>query len=243
MNTKEYKRRLDLIKKLAKNRVLLDSNLEIGIYNAIYEGFIWSQNFQDLKALMLCKNKRGGFYVEFGADDGKKNSNSYYLKEIYGWNGILVEPNPDVFDELVKNRCGEILSDDLIFHTNGLEVKFLISGQLSTIEEYVSLDFNASARLEKDTNYIIKKSITLTKLLDKYNAPSEIDFISVDTEGSEFEILSCFDFEKYKVNLFCVEHNNNSKLKEKLRNLFVKHNFQEIVFDENDLDSFYLNKL
>jgi hypothetical protein len=63
-----------------------------------------SQNFQDIWALYENGFKYDGFFVEFGATNGIDGSNTYFLEKDYYWTGILAEPNPNVLDELVKNR-------------------------------------------------------------------------------------------------------------------------------------------
>ena len=63
--------------------------------------------------------------------------------------------------------------------------------------------------MERRLSYpkIQAKTVTLNTLLDEYNAPSVIDYISLDTEGSELKILQAFDFRKWEVRIFSIEHN------------------------------------
>ena len=64
-----------------------------------------AQMFQDLWALFETDMKRGGYFVEFGATDGREISNTYLLEKDYGWQGILAEPNPVWHDALRTNRA------------------------------------------------------------------------------------------------------------------------------------------
>jgi hypothetical protein len=59
-------------------------------------------------------------------------------------------------------------------------------------------------------------------MLNKYNAPKIIDFLSIDTEGSEFKILKNFNFEAYKFRVICIEHNYISKIRKKISMLLKK---------------------
>jgi hypothetical protein len=93
---------------------------------------------------------------------------------------------------------------------------------------------------KNNASKIIKlKSKTLLEFLDENNAPLIIDFLSIDTEGSEFEILSVFNFNRYRINVICTEHNNNLIQKEKLSNLLKNNGYSEIVFEQNSIDSFF----
>ena len=78
-------------------------------------------------------------------------------------------------------------------------------GEPSAIDSHSLLDHHAPTRKQGRTYDV--KTISLLDLLDKHGAPRDIDFISIDTEGSEFEILSKFDFDKYKFKTIAVEHN------------------------------------
>jgi cellulose biosynthesis protein BcsQ len=77
-------------------------------------------------------------------------------------------------------------------------------------------------------------------LLKENDAPINIDFLSIDTEGSEFEILKNFDFDSYKIKLICFEHNHDEVKKNNLNNLLLSNGYKEVLIDTNSLDSFYL---
>lgn len=77
--------------------------------------------------------------------------------------------------------------------------------ELSTISEFNNKDGHSKAR-ENRKNYDVP-TISLTDLLEKYNAPKQIDYLSIDTEGSELEILKSFDFKKYDISIITCEHN------------------------------------
>lgn len=188
---------------------------------------------------MLSNEKQNGYYVEFGADDGIKNSNTFLLNNKFGWNGILAEPNPDVFERCITNRKSDVCKNDLIYDKSGVGIDFCVSGQLSTINEYVENDNMQMERKNNKSRVINIKSKTFVEFLDENNAPSTIDFLSIDTEGSEYAILSVFDFNKYKIHVICVEHNNNVIQKEKIANLLNKYGYTEIAFESNSIDSFF----
>jgi FkbM family methyltransferase len=237
LNHKEQLRILHLIKKVRK--LNLSADLRSKCEDLILTGSVKSQDLQDIKAYILCNEKQNGFYVEFGADDGIKNSNTFLLNQNFAWKGILAEPNPDVFEQCKTNRKSDLCLNDLIYNKTGMDVDFCISGQLSTINGYVENDNMETVRKNNSTKTIKLKTKTLLDVLTENNAPSIIDFLSIDTEGSEFEILSAFDFKKYNINVICFEHNNNIIQKEKIQMLLMNNGYSEVVFEDNSIDCFF----
>ena len=77
--------------------------------------------------------------------------------------------------------------------------------ELSAISEFSDRDKHRESRI-KGTTYDVE-TISLNDLLRKYNAPKRIDYLSIDTEGSEFEILKSFDFSEYDISIITCEHN------------------------------------
>jgi FkbM family methyltransferase len=165
-----------------------------------------SQLGQDLFALANSQMKRAGYFVEFGATDGIKLSNTYLLETSYDWQGILAEPAKVWHSSLQKNRKAKI-SKDVVWSTTGIELLFSQTGinSLSTLTSHKDSDMHQEAR--KDSIEYRVKSISLLDLLETFEAPRFIDFLSIDTEGSEVEILRAFDFTRYTFGSICVEHN------------------------------------
>jgi len=166
-----------------------------------------AQLFQDLLALSLTGEKRGGFFVEFGAADGKFLSNSYLLETKFGWNGILAEPSKAWHDQLTKNRQCRIDSR-CVWTTSGEMLKFSesASNDISTISAFKGADnLDRSDSVEYDV-----ETISLNDLLETHGAPKDFDYLSIDTEGSECTILSSLDFAKWQPRIITVEHNYTS---------------------------------
>lgn len=159
-----------------------------------------------LWVLHETRRKRGGYFVEFGAVDGIALSTTYLLEREYGWHGIVAEPNPAWHAALRNNRTAEV-DFRCVFTTTGATVSFSATAAplLSTIAAYASRDGHAGARRNHQTVQV--ETVSLNDLLATHAAPRDIDFVSVDTEGSEFDILSEFDFNYWNVLLFSIEHN------------------------------------
>jgi FkbM family methyltransferase len=163
---------------------------------------------QDLWVLSETNFKRGGFFVEFGAFDGVKWSNTFLLERYLGWAGILAEPIPR-FHEIVKRNRKAAFSPKCVWSHSGETLSFRVCPKavLSTIE-----GFEESSDHDRSVFEPIRvDTISLNDLLTENGAPRHIDYISVDTEGSELDILSTFDFERFRVDLFSVEHNYSDR--------------------------------
>ena len=165
------------------------------------------QLLQDLWALFELGEKHGGYFVEFGATNGITMSNSHILEKHYGWRGIVAEPNPEYHDRLARERdC--IISHKCVYSKTGEKMTFLCTekAMFSRLEAINPEDHNEEAK-RQNPNEIQVETISLDDLLDEHGAPDEIDYMSVDTEGSELEILNAFDFSRRRVKLFTIEHN------------------------------------
>jgi len=171
-----------------------------------FNGLSKSQIKQDIFILSETGFKRNGFFVEFGATDGVTLSNTYLLESKFDWRGIVAEPLKSKYSELIKNRTCHV-EDLCVWSESGKVLDFneAPNSDLSTIDEFSSSDLHSELRL--GGNIFNVKTISLYDLLEKYNAPRYIDYLSIDTEGSEYEILKNFDFEKYAIKIITCEHN------------------------------------
>jgi FkbM family methyltransferase len=165
-----------------------------------------SQLRQDLFVLHELDFKHGGFFVEFGATNGVDLSNTFILEKKFGWSGILAEPAKVWHAELIQNRSCHI-ETKCVWRSTGEQLTFSETreAELSTITEFVACDGHSEVR--KDALAYSVETISLNDLLEKYNAPRHIDYLSIDTEGSEYEILSGLDFDRYDIKVITCEHN------------------------------------
>lgn len=196
---------------------------------------------QELIAFIL--NGPGGYFVEFGACDGIIGSNTYFLEKYQGWNGVLAEPIPEWFSEIGRNRSSKAFQC-AVHPINGVKLVFKEADQrgLSTLSGYEQVDRHGDQRVSGEGNktYCVT-TITLQQLLIEANAPKQIDFLSIDTEGSEFEILSHFSFEEYVFKFITVEH-NHSKNQDKLKVLMNSKGYVEILPEFSGGDWWFVPK-
>jgi len=194
-----------------------------------------SQLGQDLWVLARTNYKNGGYFVEFGATNGVLLSNTYLLEQSYGWRGLLAEPNPKFWEELNANRTAECRNACISART-GDTVEFLLADAFGTIRDFASSDMHEKIRhaYENDErNIILLETISLADFLQMNNAPREIDYISVDTEGSELAILETFPFDRWRVTHWTVEH-NFSKDREKIFELMTRNGYRRVKAQWDD---------
>ena len=193
----------------------------------------YSQVHQDIDIVEFYKGLRDGFFVDIGATNGIALSNSYLLEKQYGWKGICVEPIPSTFNELVKNRTASCCNR-AVYSTTDEDVEFAIANNhdLSGITECLD---KYKERIDKEGKEVITvKTIRLTDLLDLYNAPPFIHYLSLDTEGSELEILKSVDFDRYTFGRIDVEHNFVEPRRTLMRNQLTSHGYVYMCANEQD---------
>ena len=197
-----------------------------------------SQLGQDIVALAVNRFKKKGFFIEFGATDGFDLSNTYLLEKKYNWTGIVAEPLPAWHSNLRKNRNCTIDTRCLWSSSNqNLEFINKKKKELSTIKIFANSDGHSEVR--KKSNIIKVKSVSLIDLLKFHNAPKIIDYMSIDTEGSELDILQNFPFDNYKFNLISVEHNYGPN-REKLKELLNKNGYKPFLNNLSKWDDWFV---
>lgn len=202
----------------------------------------FSQNLQDVWALMESNFKHGGKFIEFGAADGMNGSNTYLLEKMYGWTGVVSEPLPQHTENLHKIRSCAITTDCVWTKSNKtLEFNVTPELDLSTISGFGNDDEHAEKRKLGTTIQV--KTISLADLISSYFHTNEIDYMSVDTEGSEFQILQAYFTNptslRYKINTISVEHNFHTEKRTAIFNLMNQYGY-ELKFPEfSRWDDFY----
>ena len=196
-----------------------------------------SQAGQDLFALSQLGPKRDGYFVEFGATQGVNLSNSYFFETHLGWNGIVAEPARMWHRELRRNRKCHV-ETRCVWSASGATLRFSEAAELSTVSDYADSDFHAADR--RGTESYEVRTISLNDLLEEYQAPRIIDYLSIDTEGSEFEILNAFDFGKRRFAVITCEH-NHAPHREKIYQLLTGKGYRRIMEEVSKADDWYVH--
>jgi FkbM family methyltransferase len=174
-----------------------------------------SQLGQEFFVLETLGGMRNGFFLDSGASDGVRANNTYLLETAFGWKGICVEPDDSFFAELSRNRSCSCINCCLYDRDDIVE--FVTANTLGGIlDEYhpAHLQYaRRSCNIPDDVNgngkpvTVRKVARTIRSVLQECNAPSVIDYWSLDTEGSELAILKSFPFDEYSFRVLTVEHN------------------------------------
>lgn len=188
-------------------------------------------------------NKRNGFFIDIGAHDGISFSNSLFFEKFNDWSGICIEPNPSVFSKLVSNR--KSINLNVCIGSENKKVKFTqiegYSEMLSGITEKYDV-----RHIERINNTILVKGgekreieVDMIRLNDVDEIKNKkIDFISIDTEGNEFDIISSINFDLLDVKSLVIENNyKDNRIAAYLNSLGF-----ELIY-RLDCDEVFLNKL
>lgn len=171
----------------------------------------YSQYLQDkFLAEQIFPGKTTGVFADLGSYDGVHISNTLFFEQL-GWEGMCVEPLPDAFLKLKENRKCECL-EGCISASKEEYVEFCqVNGFNNMLSGIVSAyDPNHIKRIQdgfteyKDTHEIIKvRNYRFNEVI----APGTIDYLSLDTEGSELSILKSINWKNYKILSISVENN------------------------------------
>lgn len=191
-------------------------------------------------------SKENGVCVDVGAADGIRYSNSRMLIQELGWKGILVEPNINFYnslENLYSNADGIHLMNNAVYNKIGV-MPFYEFGdsehaQVSTLSKEFKKRVEAKhSDLGKYKDPVDIDVITLETVLSKAMAIfGNVDFLSVDCEGVDMEVIQSNNWNRYRPRLVCVEH---SMPKDEL-NKFMESNRYEFLLSTIG-NSFYKNK-
>jgi FkbM family methyltransferase len=180
------------------------------------------------------KNKQNGIYIELGALDGTLYSNTKFFEDTLNWKGILIEPHPDKYKLLQINRPSNFLFNELVScNTEPQNFRYFvdeyasISGVENTIPK-AHIDVWFDKLPYPQTSKLITPK-TLTEIVKSTNI-THIDFLSLDVEGHEYEVLQSWDF-SVPIDLILIE--NPSPV---CRQLLMKNGYKFIQkYEHNEI--------
>lgn len=182
-----------------------------------------SQIEQERWVFAMCNGRRDGRFAEIGAFDGVLHSNSYVLESEHGWKGVCVEPNPALFARLRESRSA-ICLERAVYRESGQILSFIPSQEIGTLAEFAGSDRHADdrARAAATHGLIQVETIGFAEIAAMGDfAETGFDYVSLDTEGSELEILRTIDFARHRIALFTIEHNFVEPRREQMRILLA----------------------
>jgi len=200
------------------------------------------------------KGFKNGFYIDIGAHDGITFNNTLFFQNNHNWNGINIEPNLNVYNKLIKNRPNDININCAICNNNG-NMEFIVNTgyteMLSGLKN--NYDIRHENRLKKeiedfggDSKIIEVTTKKLENICDDYNI-NNINYISIDVEGAEFEVIKSINFEKIFIDVISFECNFEDKSQEiieylksknyimikKSQDIFMIHKYSQFITTKN----------
>jgi FkbM family methyltransferase len=237
-------RRFDLIKKIIPNSLKDFIKNKISVENEynVYQKTSFSQEGEDLILERLFEGRNNGFFIDVGAHHPVRFSNTYsfYRK---GWRGINIDAMPGSMSEFNKVRS----EDSNIEQAIGSE---LCEKTFYVFDEPAlnTFDQNEADSILKSSNYRLIKSVNLeikplSQILDSQDVPDKIDFLSIDVEGLDLEVLKGNNWKKYQPEVILIEllqfdlnnagnHETVIYLESKGYSLFAK-TFNTVFFKRN----------
>lgn len=188
----------------------------------------------------VLSHYKKGYFVDAGCCNGEHISNTYKLEKL-GWNGICIDVFPTNFDRRPNSKVVEAALHGI----KDLELDFIISKapEISGISEYLGKKGTAAyTGWEPYIEKIIKvKTQLLHEILDANNAPEFIEYLSIDIEGVELEVLKTFPFDRYKFGCISLEHNYEEPRRTQIKDLLKSKGYTYIKQVKAD-DWFMLEK-
>jgi len=222
-------------------KIFLFYNIYIRNYKFLFKS---SQFGEEKKIFKLFNNNLNGTYVDLGCFHPTRLNNTYQFYK-KGWTGLNIDLNPLTIDLFNFARPKDINVCAAISNKRSKKKLYF----LGDLDSKNTLDFNHKNWLKnhfniKEKDFKIKKikTITLGEILDK-NKIFNIDFLNIDIEGKELEVLKLLDFKKFKIKVICVElfsyNKISSKKSIKLKKILKKNGFK--LVDKSEINYIFKN--
>jgi FkbM family methyltransferase len=197
-----------------------------------------SQFLQDVFCALALGEKEGGFFVEIGVGSGQEISNTYMLEKHYGWSGLLVEPNRSFHESIATCRTA----------TLDKRAAASITGKTLKFQEMIGM--GEHSRIANTGGHVLKgveireyavETVSLTELLNEIGAPKVVDYLSLDTEGSEIDILKGIDFSSYVFKVMTIEHNFDKATIVQFDAMLVPLGYRRVIPHISAVDAWYIH--
>jgi hypothetical protein len=190
-----------------------------------------SQVLQDLFAYYFSDQKKSGIFIEIGGGNGIDLSNTYLLEKKFNWKGVICEPDNRMHSDILATRkC--FLEKKPIYNSSKRKIYFSFKEPYNS---FITSNYTSSVKK--------MSSISLNSLIKKYKLGKNIDYISIDTEGTELNIIKNFNFKKFNVKIFTIEHNFKKNKRESIYKILKKNDYQRMFKNISYMDDWYIKKI
>jgi FkbM family methyltransferase len=197
-----------------------------------------SQLGQDLWVVIGSSFKRNGTFLEIGGADGIAFSNTHLLEKEFGWSGVVVEPARIWQEDLRRNRSC-VIDSRCCTSESGNTIEFLEtpSPMLSTIEKFKNLDTHSHER-RTGKSYSVE-TVSLNSLFLDYFPSGQIDYLSIDTEGNEEDILRAFNFSRFSFKFASIENAFDIEKSKRIEKLLTSNGYVRVLREVSEFDDYY----
>jgi FkbM family methyltransferase len=172
----------------------------------------YGQHLEDQYIKQLLAHVNNGICIEVGAYDGVSMSNTYHFENL-GWRALCIEPITSVFDKCkqMRKECYQCCISEKDEEDKEFTIFRINNDNLSAISSLVPDQrlIDSHKDMINDITTCRVKVRSLNSLLEELQFPKDIDFISIDTENTELDVLKGIDLTKYNVKLLVIENNFN----------------------------------
>lgn len=197
-------------------------------------------------AFVLGERAEPGFFVEVGSAHPIDLSNVACLVDSFGWSGVAIDPNPN-FAALHKQfpRASVRFIETAVGEIDHSEMDLVVAGELSSRTDLIGGDGHAAERRSAmRSGQVVRVPVRrLDALLHELDVPNHIQYLSVDTEGAELEVLKTFPFTQIRVDALTIEHNFRAKDLVAIDSLLRKHGYSRVLEGVSAWDAWYLGEL
>jgi len=195
-----------------------------------HKGQLHSQFGQDwfISSVLGCPT--GGFFIDIAANDAMVLSNTLMLERDFGWKGICLEANREYIYGLARRKCQTVLA--AIGAPKNTKVEFALRSELGGIIGSGFDNKNKSTKSERVDLYLVE----FAEVLEMLQAPTTIDYMSLDVEGAEGVVMETFPFAKHTIKLMNIE-----RPKKELQEMLTSHGYQKLRENKNG-DAFWIHK-
>ena len=226
--------------KFVKTLIVYPPDEELNLNSKFKEDF--SQIGQSKLIDNILHAKRDGFFIEAGGHDGEANSNSLFFELTRNWTGVLIEPVPSFFEQLLSKKRKVFAINACIANNKPLIAKFQqfrgLSGRVKTMNDKhvkrIDFDSNNEARI-----YLYVPCFPLVTILKAINV-DYVDYFSLDVEGGELDVLKGIDYKSTTIKTFSIEHNGNLADKRMMIEHLMQFNYS--VAKEDGQDVYFVKK-
>lgn len=159
---------------------------------------------------------KDGYFIDIGAGDAVILSNSKALEDL-GWKGFAVEPFPTGWD---KRKCQ--LFREVVSGKKGEIIPLKVGGSFGEVSQFIN-EYNKTVENNKTEEFV---TTTIADLLERAKAPGFINYVSLDIDGGEYEVLKAFPFDEYKVGAWTIEHQFEEPKRSNIRKLLEQNGYR-----------------